>query len=238
MKEMPSVTSTYFIELIKGYLQGTKTRREILEETAEVLEFDSYLLIEEGIDITYLLTEAARDMNEKFYEDIVNNINHSPDTVPTRAGLIHQLLAMLSGEISRKDLLDWATWYNMDDDQLSAGIFEDFTVEFFCLHFLPKYNEVLQVRHFRQILHLLQLNIQHPLKEKMAIILQVDKEKQRFLFYLRNYLQGELAADNLDVYLMKKFGMDHRSFPYMQDLQAMSGEPENLEMLLERAAIV
>lgn len=236
--ELPSVTATYFIELIKGYLQGTRTRKEILEETTDVLEFDSYLLIEEGIDITYLLTEAARDMNEKFYEDIVNNINHAPDTVPTRAGLIHQLEAVINGEISRRDLLDWATWYNIDEDQLSAGIFDDFAVEFFCLDFLPKNFTELQNRHFRQALQLLKLHVKDPLKEKMAIILLMEKEKQRFLFFLRNYVQNEKEIDALDLYLMKKFGMDHHSFPYMQDLMDIIGEPEKLETLLERAAVI
>ncbi|SFE03451.1 hypothetical protein SAMN05518672_104212 [Chitinophaga sp. CF118] len=236
--ETPSVTSTYFIELIKGYLQGHKTRKEILEETAEVLEFDSYLLIEEGIDITYLLIEAARDMNETFYLDIVSNINHSTDTVPTRAGLIHQLDAFVKGEISRQDLLEWATWYNIDDDQLSAGIFDDFTVEFFCLDFLPTYNEEITGRHFRQILQLFKMNIQQPLKEKMAIILLLDKEKQSFLFYLRNYLENQQLTETLDLYLMKKFGMDHQSFPYMQELQAISGQPEKLEALLEKALLI
>lgn len=236
--ETPSVTSIYFIGLIKTWLQGTKTRKEILEENNEVLQFDDYLLIEEGSDVTHLLTEAARDMNESFYVDIVSNINHSADTVPTRAGLIHHLEAYLQRDISRQDLLDWATWYNIDEDQLSAGIFNDFTVEFFCLDFLPKYYLELSTKHFRSILQLLKLAVQNPLKEKIAILLLLEKEKQSFLFFLRNYVQGQPLTDAPDLYLMKKFGMDHLSFPYMQDLQAIKGEPEKLELLLEKVSLL
>ena len=236
--ETPSVTSVYFIELIKAYLQGTKTRKEILKETTEVLQFDEYLLIDEGSDVTHLLTEAARDMNENIYLDIVNNINYSADIVPTRAGLIHHLEAFLQREISRQDLLEWGTWYNIDKDQLSAGIFDDFTVEFFCLDFLPTYFTELSTKHFRSILQLLKLNMHSPLKEKIAILLILEKEKQSFLFFLRNYLQSQRLTDTLDLYLMKKFGMDHQSFPYMQDLQSISGEPGKLEALLEKVTLV
>jgi hypothetical protein len=232
--ESPSITSIYFIDLIKAFLQGTKTRKEILEESAEVLQFDDYLLIEEGTDITHLLIEAARDLNETFYLDIVNNINQSADTAPTRAGLIHHLGAFLQREISRQDLLDWATWYSIDEDQLSAGMFDDFTVEFFCFDFLPKYFSELTNDHFRSILQLLQLKVNDPLKEKIAILLLLEKEKQSFLFFLRNYLQSQPSTDTLDLYLMKKFGMDHHSFPYMEELYAISGESEKLEELLDK----
>ena len=77
----------------------------------------------------------------------------------------------------------------------------------------------------------------NPLKEKMAILLLLEKEKQSFLFFLRNYIQSQRLIDNLDMYLMKKFGMDHQSFPYMQELQAISGEPEKLEALLEKVTL-
>jgi hypothetical protein len=235
--ETPSLTSTYFIDLIKSYLQGTKTRKEILEETTEVLEFDSFLLMEDGIDVTYLLTEAARDMSETFYLDIVNNINPASDTVPTRAGVIRHLQAFLKNEISKQDLLEWATWYNIDDDQLSAGIFDDFTVEFFCLDFLPANMAELSTKNFRQILQLFSLNVQNPLKEKVAIQLLLEKERQSFLFFLRNYIQTPHVIDTLDLYLMKKFGMDHQSFPYMQELLEIKGQPEKLEALLEKVML-
>lgn len=235
--ESPSVTSTYFIELIKAYLQGTKTRKEILEETTEVLEFDSFLLMEDGIDITYLLTEAARDMSETFYHDIVNNINYSPDTVPTRAGVIHHLQNLIQGGISKQDLLEWATWYNIDEDQLSAGIFDDFTVEFFCLDFLPAHFAELSDKNFRQVLQLFAMNVQDPLKEKMAMLLLLEKERQSFLFFLRNHIQNSHSIDTLDLYLMKKFGMDHQSFPYMQDLMEINGHPEKLEALLKKVML-
>jgi hypothetical protein len=218
-------------------LQGTKTRKEILEETTEVLEFDSFLLMEDGIDVTYLLTEAARDMNETFYLDIVNNINHSMDTVPTRAGVIHHLQALIQGGISKQNLLEWATWYSIDEDQLSAGIFDDFTVEFFCLDFLPAYFAELSNKNFRQVLQLFTMNVKNPLKEKIAILLLLEKERQSFLFFLRNYIQSSNSVDTLDLYLMKKFGMDHQSFPYMQELMEIKGHPEKLEVLLEKVML-
>lgn len=234
------VTSIYFIALIKAYLQGSKTRQEIISETTDLLHLDSYVIEDHvtRMDVTYLLTEAARNMNENFYFDIVTSIDHAQDTAPTRMGLIHHLEAFIAGHISMQELLDWATWYTIDDDQLTAGIFEDLSVEYFCLDFLPAYHEQLSLKKMQQVLQLFRLHVNNPLKEKIALILLLEKEKHSFLFFLRNYLQQPQTKDALDLYLMKKFGMDHYSFPYMQDLLSMSGSPEKLEMLLQKALII
>lgn len=231
-KKLPYITSTYFVSLIKAYLQGHKTRPEVLTETADILPSSAHH------EVSQLLTAAAHQMNDEFYADIVDSIQHTSGTLPTRTGLIHHLQALLNNEITIQELLDWATWYTIEEDQLSAGMFDDFAVEYFCLDFLPVYYTVLSPEKVKQVLQLFQLGLQNPLKEKIALVLLIEKERQNFLFFLRSYLQQPQHTDALDLYLMKTFGMDHVSFPYMPDLLAMGHHPEKLEKLLEKAGIL
>lgn len=212
---MSYITATYFISLIKSWLQGTRTRQEILAETAGVLQIPDIA----HADVTYVLSEVARDMNEDFYTDIVNYINYGADTVPTRAGLIHHLKALLSDNISLAELVEWATWCrNGDDGDMSAGIFEDFTVEYFCLDFLPAYDDTFSPQMCRRALEILQTPGQHPLREKIALTLLPQHELEEFVQFVYQYEATPLPAATLDHYLLSKFGMDHESFPYMQEL--------------------
>jgi hypothetical protein len=229
--KLPYITSTYFISLIKSYLQGHKTKPEILAETADLLPPAAH-----G-EVSQLLTAAAHQMHDAFYADIVDSIQHTSGTVPTRKGLIHHLEALLKEEISTQELLDWATWYTIEEDQLSAGIMDDIAVEYFCLDFLPAYHSELKEEHFFRVLQLFKSPSTDPLKEKIALLLVLEKEQQHFLYFLRSFLQQPQHLDALDAYLMKKFGMDHRSFPYMTELMAMAGHPERLEQLLFKARI-
>ena len=231
--EQPFVTSTYFISLIKAWLQGAKTRPEILGETADVLLLPSA----EQSDVTQLLTNAAREMNEDFYTDIVDHINHAPDTVPTRPGLIHHLQALLAGEITLSDLLEWATWYNTGEDNLSAGIFGDFIVEFICLDFLPANEEALSPLMCRRILEIIQDPATSPLQQKIAITLLPETEKESFYTFLQNYIRHPLSPEALDQYLLKKFGMEHQSFPYTTALKALPHNPEQLNALLHQVML-
>lgn len=214
---MSFITATYFISLIKSWLQGTKTRQEILAETADLLQIPDIA----HADVTYVLSEVARDMNEDFYADIVHYINYGADTVPTRAGLIHHLKALLADDISLAELVEWATWYrngNGNEDDMSAGIFEDFAVEYFCLDFLPAYDDTFSPQMCRRALEILQVPGQDPLREKIALTLLPTHELEDFVQFVYQYEQHPLSIAALDQYLLSKFGMDHESFPYMQEL--------------------
>ena len=227
----PYITSVYFTSLIRSYLKGHKTRREVLAEIGDLIPPS------EGTDITQLIIAAATSLNRNFHTEIVNNIQ--PNTAfPTRDGVIHHLDALIKEEISADDLLEWATWYSVEDDELSAGIFDDLAVEYFCLDFLPAWHEELSADQYLQALQLFRMQLNDPLKEKIALLLLIDKEKQNFLFFLRSFLQQPQSADILDSYLMKKFGMDRYSFPYMAELKAIAGQPGSLEALLTKAAVV
>lgn len=225
----PYITSVYFTSLIRAYLKGHKTRTEVLSET------DDLIPDTEGREVTQLIIAAATSLNEDFYAEIVDNIRYN-SSLPTREGLIHHLEALIKEEITVNDLLEWATWYRIEDDQLSAGIFDDFAVEYFCLDFLPAWYEELSIEQFKQALQLFRMQLQDPLKEKVALLLLIEKEKQHFLFFLRSYLQQPQSPDMLDGYLMKKFGMDRHSFPYMAALKDI--QPDKLEVLLRKASIV
>lgn len=227
--KLPYITSTYFISLIKAYLQGHKTKPEILAETTDLLPSSAHN------EVSQLLTAAAHQMDDAFYADIVDSIQHTSGTTPTRKGLVHHLEALLKKEITVQELLDWATWYTIEEDQISAGIMDDFAVEYFCLDFLPVYHEELREKQFRHALLLFQQTPGNPLKEKIALTLLIEKERQLFLYFLRSFLEQPQHVEALDSYLMKKFGMDHFSFPYMDELVATSGKPENMEALLEKA---
>lgn len=213
-KQTHFITSTYFISLIKSWLQGTKTRPEIISETADVLHLSNI----DQADVTYLLTTVAREMNEDFYTDIVTHINYDADTVPTREGLIHHLTALLAEEITMGEFMEWARWYSLDDDQLSAGIFEDFTVEYFCMDFLPTNDDLFSPYMCRRVLEILQYTGSSPTQQKVALTLLPDHELQDFKEFLVQSASQHPSINQIDRYLMKKFGMDHESFPYMQEL--------------------
>lgn len=229
--KLPYITSTYFISLIKAYLQGHKTKPEILAETADLLPATAHN------EVSQLLTAAAHQMNDAFYADIVDSLQHTSGTVPTRQGLVHHLQALLRNDINVQELLDWATWYTIAEDQLSAGVMDDFAVEYFCFDFLPAHHHELTEKQFRQALQLFCGTQRDPLKEKIALVLLTEKERQHFLYFLRSFLEQPQHTSALDSYLMAKFGMDHRSFPYMQELLAIKAYPERLEQLLEIAML-
>lgn len=227
---MSYITATYFISLIKSWLQGTRTRQEIITETAGVLQIPDIA----HADVTYVLSEVARDMNEDFYTDIVNFINYGTDTVPTRAGLIHHLKALLADNISLAELVEWATWYrNGDDGDMSAGIFEDFAVEYFCLDFLPAYDDTFSPQMCRRALEILQGPWQHPLREKIAMTLLPQHELEEFEQFVYQQVENPLSATEVDHYLLSKFGMDRESFPYMLELN--TGQSS---LLLQKAQLL
>ncbi|WP_343671845.1 hypothetical protein [Chitinophaga sp.] len=216
-KQTQFITSTYFISLIKSWLQGTKTRPEIISETADVLHLSNIA----STDVTYQLISTAREMNEDFYTDIVTHINYDADTVPTRAGLIHHLSALLREEITLEELFEWATWTTIGEDDLSAGIFDDFAVEYFCLDFLRANDDVFSPHMCRRVLEILQYTGASPTQQKVALTLLPDHELDDFKEFLSKYSQHPPSITLLDRYLMKKFGMNHESFPYMQELRTV-----------------
>jgi len=213
-KQTHFITSTYFISLIKSWLQGTKTRPEIISETADVLHLSNI----DHTDVTYLLTTVAREMNEDYYTDIVTHINYDADTVPTRQGLIHHLSALLAEEITMGEFMEWARWYSLDVDQLSAGIFEDFAVEYFCLDFLPANDDLFSPYMCRRALEIMEFTGASPTQQKVALTLLPNHELDDFKEFLVQSALQHPSLTEIDRYLMKKFGMDHESFPYMQEL--------------------
>jgi len=228
-KQTHFITSTYFISLIKSWLQGTKTRPEIIFETADVLHLSSI----GQTDVTYLLTTVAREMNEDFYTEIVSHINYDADTVPTRKGLIHHLSALLEEKISLNEFREWASWYSIDDDQLSAGVFDDFTVEYFCLDFLRANGDLFSPYMCRRALKILEYPGASPTQEKVALTLLPDHELDDFKDFLSRIALQHPSLTLIDRYLMKKFGMDHKSFPYMQELTT-----QGIETILKKVQLL
>lgn len=228
-KQTHFITSTYFISLIKSWLQGTKTRPEIIFETADVLHLSSI----GQTDVTYLLTTVAREMNEDFYTEIVSHINYDADTVPTRKGLIHHLSALLEEKISLNEFREWASWYSIDDDQLSAGVFDDFTVEYFCLDFLRANGDLFSPYMCRRALKILEYPGASPTQEKVALTLLPDHELDDFKDFLSRIALQHPSLTLIDRYLMKKFGMDHESFPYMQELTT-----QGIETILKKVQLL
>lgn len=157
-------------------------------------------------------------MNEDFYTEIVTHINYDADTTPTRKGLIHHLNALLAERITLQEFKEWALWYSLDDDQLSAGIFEDFIVEYFCLDFLPANEDIFSPYMCKQVLEILEYTGSSPTQQKVALTLLPDHELQDFKEFLVQSASQPPSINQIDRYLMKKFGMDHESFPYMQEL--------------------
>jgi len=237
---LPLVTSVFFITLIKAYLQGTKTKSEIKQEVDGLFDWEEITNRYASQDVTFLLTRAAQKINENYYADIVEYISNTTDTVPTRAGLVHHLEQLLKGNIDQEDLYEWGTWHNVDADDDTAAAFEDLAVAYFCLYLLPTQQQHLTEKKYQQALHILRQTNSNMLKDKIALVLLIEKEKQYFNFFLRDYVQGTKSIDELDVYLLNKFGMDHYSFPYMEALSSSNTPGNNqdeMAALLKKAAM-
>ncbi|GAA0543820.1 hypothetical protein [Chitinophaga japonensis] len=234
--ELPPVTATYFITLIKSYLQGARTRQEIMDETADLLEL-SLPGEPTPANITNLLIITASKINPSFYQDIVDQVSQASDTTPTRNGLLHHLETCVNGDISPEDLLEWATTWQ-DEEEPGVAYFEDPAVEYCCLLWLPAQKERLSRKLLAQALEIFHLNCGNPLKEKIALVLLSEQEQQRFLFFLRDYADHRKTAEELDLYLLRKFGMDHRNFPYMPELVQVAHKQAQLEDLLKKARLI
>jgi hypothetical protein len=234
--EIPPVTATYFITLIKAYLQGSKTKKDILSEASGLLPVQ-VLTASDSQDVTYWLTDTAREINEHFFYDIIDQVSNATDTAPTRDGIIHQLKACVAGDISVADLLDWATWHNMDSES-GADIFDDLAVAFFCQQLLPIHFQQFSDRKLRQALEIFRLDCGDPVREKIALVLLLETEKKAFLYFLNGYAAQEQSLRQLDLYLMKRFGITHQQFPYMAALQTGACNEEKLAALLEKAALL
>ncbi|MBS0031544.1 hypothetical protein ACTJJ0_31150 [Chitinophaga sp. 22321] len=233
--EMSPVTSVYFVTLLKAYLRGTKTRLEVIEELRGVTPMQPK--DEDTTEVSRLLFQTASEINENYYQDIVTAISHANDTAPSREGVIHQLEALLTGFITTPQLYEWATWHNEPDTDEGAGFFDDIAVDYFCTQLLPASFDELTLTQYKQALKIFRSGQHNSLKDKVALVLLSEKERQRFLFYLSDYIQGHTSPEQLDVYLLHKFGMDHHSFPYMSSLSAIMHEPGKLPALLHLAAM-
>jgi hypothetical protein len=234
--EMSPVTSVYFVTLLKAYLRGTKTRQEVIEELRGVTPLQ-HKEDDTHTEVSRLLFKTASELNENYYQEIVTAISNATDTTPSREGVMHQLEAMLTGFITPKQLFDWATWHNEPDSEDGAGFFNDIAVDYFCTQLLPASFEELGIPQYKQALKIFRSGTHNSLKDKVALVLLSEKERQRFLFYLGDYIQGHTSPEQLDVYLLHKFGMDHHSFPYMSSLSAIMHEPAKLPALLHMAAM-
>ncbi|MGF6846994.1 hypothetical protein QFZ51_002229 [Chitinophaga sp. W3I9] len=235
--EMSPVTSVYFVTLLKAYLRGTKTRQEVIDELRSVSPLQQKAGEESDTEVSRLLFQTASEINEDYYQDIVTAISHASDTTPTREGVIHQLEAMLTGYITKEQLIQWATWHNEPGTDDGAGFFDDIAVDYFCTQLLPASAGELTLAHYKQALRIFRSGQHNSLKDKVALVLLSEKERQRFLFYLSDYIQGHTSPEQLDVYLLHKFGMDHHSFPYMSSLSAIMHDPAKLPALLHLAAM-
>ncbi|MCW3463887.1 hypothetical protein [Chitinophaga nivalis] len=232
--QVPPVTSLYFITLMKAYLRGTKTSKEVVQDLTETVGLLHFTEDREE-EMTRLLLRAATEFNKDYYQEIVTHITYAADTTPTRAGVIHQLQALLQGDITARQLQQWGTWHNEQDTDEGAGYFDDIAVDYFCTHLLPEAPAHFGTEQYQQALKIFQSGPQQ-LKDKVALVLLTEKEKKRFLFYLGDYLQGYTTSEQLNTYLLHTFGMDHQAFPYTPALSIIMQDPAKLPALLKEAA--
>ncbi|RFS25072.1 hypothetical protein DVR12_07765 [Chitinophaga silvatica] len=234
--EMSPVTSVYFVTLLKAYLRGTKTKKEVVDELQQITPLSMEQVAE--MEVSRLLYATANKLNEHFYQEIVTTLSQSADTTPTREGIIHQLQALINEQITISEFYQWATWHNTPESDDESVFFNDIAVDYFCTQLMPATKGLLTLAQYQQVLKIFQANPPNSMRDKVALVLLPENEKQRFLFYLGDYIQGHSSAEQLDVYLLHKFGMDHQSFPYMADLSAITHNPGKLPSLLKLAAMI
>lgn len=200
MSKKEDMNAGYFIYLIKSYLQGTLTKAEVKEQTADLIDWNSELAVND--ELACLLVEIATGVNAAFYDAIIEEVSESRETIPSRAGLIHHLEQYLAGNITINDLIAWATWHNVEDYTL-ADIFHDYLVAFLCIDFLPSHHQRFDHQKYKLLVEILKQNKNDPEKEKATVMLLLDAGESIFRNFLHKCMQP-CTTINWKPYLLNK----------------------------------
>ncbi|MEO0527947.1 MAG: hypothetical protein AAFZ89_12015 [Bacteroidota bacterium] len=230
----------YFKKLLLAWYQGDKTGNEIKEETKDFLDLEEY---EKEFDVfIYALEESINDFDDDIGYEWEEYKEYAEDTAPTVNGVCHNIGQMLAGNQTSEEFIDWATWHNLDGGETTSGKFENRSIEFFCLYFIPENYKNLNTDFYQKAIPLLEKSNKLTYSEfTIGLYLLVEKEKKSLYFFLNEYVKGTKNEEDLEKYLVKKFNrnlpdfiFNLSTFPYLDELNRYRDEKLNVGNLLEK----
>lgn len=216
--------------LILHWFQGTTTTPELIQATSPYLDIAT-----EGwpdINIVTSFESALRKFNEGYYHRWEDRKERAKDTAPTVNGLVHNLMEAIEGRQTHVNLLEWASWHNMDGGETTSGVFENDRIEYFCLDFLPQFHENLDTEYFKRVLEIIKGSDRLTRSAFIcSLFILYHKERTGMAYVLNDYVKGNRNDADLDKYFLKKFGFDTSDLPWMNAVRA-ARESGNLDLSL------
>jgi len=227
----------FFHNLLISWWQGTKTKNEIIEVVSPVFEIKS---ISEWSDFINDFEESIREYDEQYYFVWAEYKEYAKDTAATVLGLLHCIESYQSKELTTEEFINWACWHNTDCGETTRGVFENRSIEYFCLFFLPKYYENLDSIFYTKACGLIIASNKLQYGEfVIALNLLLEKEKKSMFYFLKSYLEGKKTDADLNDYLIKKFSInlpafkfDLSVFPYSEELKQIKENGDGVESLI------
>ncbi len=229
----------YFKKLLIAWYQGEKTGNEIKIETADVLDIEEF---EESYDeFIYALEDSINEFDDDIGYEWETYKESAENTAPTIIGLRHNLNELLVGNQTTEAFIDWATWHNLDSGESTNGKFENSSIEFFCLFFIPENYSNLNADFYRNAIPLIEKSNELSYGEFIiSLYLLIDQEHKSLYFFLNDYINGSKNENDLENYLIKKyhrnvpeFNFNLSTFPYLKELNRYRDEKLNVNDLLE-----
>ncbi len=222
-------TYQYFHNILISYFQGTLTQNEI--KNLDDLPFTINKL-SQWSDFLSDFEESFRDYDEDLYFEWIEYKEYAKDTAPTIKGLSHSLEEFIKHNILEDEFIEWACWHNGDCGETTSGIFENNSIEFFCLYFIPERYKSLEFSFYEKVIPLIKRSIDISYGEFIIkLYLLVEKERKSLYFFLKEYINGSKSEEDLEKYFIKKFNrnldrfkFDLSKFPYKEELNRYKKE--------------
>lgn len=204
----------YFHEIVLDWFKGNKTKNEIMFETKNIL--DVKRLINEGYDFDCAFEMALKELNPEFSQRWEVYKENAKDTAPTIQGLCHCIAELIEGNLSVEDFIDWAAWHNKDCGETTSGVFENSSIEYFCLIFIFKHKEQLENKLF--LTEVKKLILKSNMRSYGAFIillyLLVESEYKSFYYFFKSFIEDKKTDTDLIAYLLKKYNFNLPDFKY------------------------
>ena len=212
---------------ILQWFQGSLTASELVRESRSL---GIIMQLEPGDSVLGAFEDALRNLSEAHYWKWSDYFEYAEDTAPTIKGLVHNLWEVTSKSQSVEEFLDWACWHNIYGTTTS-GQFENSSIEYFCLIFLPARLEALKAKPFSDFIPLIQASSEISYgRFVIALHLHIESEERSMRHFFQDLLSGTPTSMGLAEYLDKKFGFplpqfrfDLSRFPYHDDVERLKG---------------
>lgn len=224
----------YFKNIIISYFQGTKTEQEIRNIKDFPFKIEK---LSQWSDFIGDFETSLRNYNEDYYFYWQEYKEYAKDTAPTVKGLIHSLNELINKKISLEEFINWACWHNVDCGETTSGIFENRSIEFFCLFFIPEKYKELELSFYKNVIPLIEKSNKITYgKFIISLYMFLKKEERSLYYFLKSYLENSKDENDLEKYLKKKFDRNLNNFrfelsdfPYLEELNQCRNQKLNID---------